>query len=51
VKFGCGGFFEWGYLQAVIDRCGDNLGWAASDKSAQKESEGPGRALKVISLG
>jgi uncharacterized membrane protein len=27
VKFGCGGFFEWSYLQRVIDRCGRNLDW------------------------
>ncbi len=27
VKFGCGGFFEWSYVQAVIDRCGPNLDW------------------------
>jgi hypothetical protein len=27
VLFGCGGFYEWSYLQAIIDRCGDNLGW------------------------
>ena len=27
VKFGCGGFFEWSYIQRVMDRCGKNLDW------------------------
>lgn len=27
VQFGCGGFFEWTYIQAIIDRCGKNLDW------------------------
>jgi len=27
VKFGCGGFYEWSYVQAIIDRCGRNLDW------------------------
>jgi hypothetical protein len=27
VKFGCGGFNEWPYVQAIIDRCGKNLDW------------------------
>ena len=27
VSIGCGGFFEWTYLQSVMDRCGKNLGW------------------------
>ena len=29
VKFGCGGFFEWSYIQRVIDRCGKNLDWVS----------------------
>ncbi|MCX7935391.1 MAG: glutamine amidotransferase, partial [Planctomycetota bacterium] len=27
IKFGCGGFYEWTYVQAIIDRCGKNLDW------------------------
>lgn len=27
VKFGCGGFNEWTYVQGIIDRCGKNLDW------------------------
>jgi hypothetical protein len=27
LKFGCGGFNEWTYVQGVIDRCGKNLDW------------------------
>ena len=27
VAFGCGGFYEWTYIQAIIDRCAENLGW------------------------
>jgi len=27
VRFGCGGFFEWTYVQAIIDRCKGNLDW------------------------
>ena len=22
LKFGCGGFYEWSYIQRIIDRCG-----------------------------
>jgi len=27
VKFGCGGFNEWTYVQKIIDGCGENLDW------------------------
>jgi uncharacterized membrane protein len=27
VKYGCGGFNEWTYVQAIIDQCGKNLDW------------------------
>jgi uncharacterized membrane protein len=27
LKFGCGGFHEWPYLQDIMDRCGKNLSW------------------------
>jgi uncharacterized membrane protein len=27
VEFGCGGFYEWPYIQQIIDRCGANLDW------------------------
>ena len=29
VKLGCGGFFEWSYIQRVIDNCGKNLDWVS----------------------
>ena len=27
VKFGCGGFYEWGNIQRIMDLCGKNLNW------------------------
>ncbi len=27
IKLGCGGFFEWSYIQRVMDRCGKRLDW------------------------